>query len=58
MLDKNHKKDFLSDYSDTLLPLHGFKKNSSQEHIIPFKTKTPSIDGYSNSTQGSFRLFF
>ena len=58
MLDKNHKKDFLQEYSDTLLPLHSFKKLGLGEHVIPFKTKSPSVDGYLNSTQGSFKLFF
>jgi hypothetical protein len=57
MLDKNHKKDFLKEYSDDLLATHNYNI-LRQAFIIPFKTKTSIFDGYLNSTQGSFKLFF
>ena len=58
MLDKNHKKDFVSEYSNNILTSHTFKNINNQENLIPFKQKTPLYDGYLNSTQGSFKLFF
>ena len=58
MLDKNHKKDFLSEYSNLELLTHNYNNINKQDYTIPFKTKTSVVDGYTNSTQGSFKLFF
>jgi hypothetical protein len=58
MLDKNHKKDFILEYSDNILSSQSFNNLNKQEFVIPFKAKTSTFDGYFNSTQGSFKLFF
>ena len=58
MLDKNHKKDFISEYSNNILSSKNTNNLNIQENIIPFKTKNSSFDGYVNSTQSSFKLFF
>jgi heme/copper-type cytochrome/quinol oxidase subunit 1 len=58
MLDKNHKKDFITEYANNNLMTQNFINLNKQEFIIPFKTKTSNIEGYLNSTQGSFKLFF
>ena len=58
MLDKNHKKDFISEYSNNILSSKNTNNLSIQENIIPFKTKNSTFDGYVNSTQSSFKLFF
>jgi hypothetical protein len=58
MLDKNHKKDFLNEYSDNLLITHNNNNLNKQDFKIPFKTKMSNVDGYLNSTPGSFKLFF
>jgi len=58
MLDKNHKRDSLFDYSDSILQFTTLNKFSSSEHTIPFKVKKPSIGDYSNSVSGSFKTFF
>ena len=58
MLDKNHKKDFILEYSNNMLSSHNISNTNVQEGSIPFKTKTSNFDGYLNSTQGSYRLFF
>jgi hypothetical protein len=58
MLDKNHKKDFVSEYSNDLLTSYSFNNLNVQNNTIPFKTKTSIFDGYINSTQSSFKLFF
>lgn len=58
MLDKNHKKDFLMDYSDSIFQLSSLKQFNASEHTIPFKSKTPLIGDYINSTSGTFKTFF
>ena len=58
LLDKSHKKDFILEYSDNLLTTHSINNLNNLEVTIPFKTKTSTVDGYVNSTQGSFKLFF
>jgi hypothetical protein len=40
------------------MQLSSFKHFNSDEHLMPFKSKTPAIEGYSISTPGSFRTFF
>jgi len=58
MLDKGHKKSFLTEYSDDTLILNKYKSYNQQEYVIPFKTKKSLTDEYIYSTQGSFKLFF
>jgi hypothetical protein len=58
MLDKNHKRDFLLEYGDSIFQSTSLKKNSSGEYTIPFKLKKPSAGDYSISTPGSFKTFF
>jgi len=58
MLDKSNKRDSILEYSDSIMQLSSFKNHNSQEHIIPFKAKTPAIEGYSAATPGSFKMFF
>ena len=57
ILDKNHKRESLLRYNDSIMQLTSFKHFTDSENNIPFKSKT-SIDGYSNTTLGSFRIFF
>jgi heme/copper-type cytochrome/quinol oxidase subunit 1 len=58
LLDKGNKRDSLLDYNDGLLQLLSFKNFQKTEHIVPFKSKVPAIEGYSVSTPGSFKTFF
>jgi hypothetical protein len=58
MLDKNHKRDSVYDFNDSLLQFTSFNKFSANEHTIPFKTKKPTIGNYTNSVPGSFKTFF
>jgi len=58
MLDKNHKRDAILDYNDSILQLTSFKHFKEDEHLIPFKSKAPAIEGYTTSTPGSFKTFF
>jgi hypothetical protein len=46
------------DYNDSILQLSSFKNFNSGEHLIPFKSKAPTIEGYSAATPGSFKTFF
>jgi len=58
MLDKSNKRDSVLSYNDSLLQLNSFKHINDVEHNIQFKSKTPSIEGYTAATPGSFKLFF
>lgn len=58
MLDKSNKRDSILEYSNSIMQLSSFKNYNPQEHIIPFKSKTPVIEGYSAATPGSFKIFF
>jgi hypothetical protein len=58
MLDKSNKRDSITPYNDTILQLTSFKHFNGAEHNIPFKSKTPAIEGYSSATPGSFKIFF
>jgi hypothetical protein len=58
MLDKSNKRDSLLSYNDSIMQLTSFKYFSEVEHNIIFKSKAPSIEGYSVATPGSFKLFF
>ena len=58
MLDKNHKRDALLDYNDSLLQLSSYKSYTDSEHLLPLKSKESSFDGYKSTTAGSFKLFF
>ena len=58
LLDKNHKKDAILDYSDSIMQLLDIKQQNTSDMVIPFKAKTPNVDGYSATTQGSFKTFF
>ena len=58
LLDKSNKRDALLNYNDNILQLSTFKHINEAEHVIPFKSKAPAIEGYSNSTPGSFKVFF
>jgi hypothetical protein len=40
------------------MQLSSFKQHNPNEHVIPFKSKAPAIEGYSASTPGSFKVFF
>jgi hypothetical protein len=57
-LDKSNRRDAILEYSDSIMQLSSYKNYSSNEHIIPFKPKTPAIGGYSTATPGSFKTFF
>jgi hypothetical protein len=58
MLDKSNKRDSLLSYNDSIMQLTSFKHFNGVEHNIIFKSKAPSIEGYSSATPGSFKLFF
>jgi len=58
MLDKNHKKDSMLEYNDSIMQFSSYKNYLDIEHTIPFKKKSSSFDGYTNTTAGSFKLFF
>ena len=58
MLDKNHKKEILLDYSDSILSSSSLKQQNLSDTIIPFKLKNSTIDGYSYTTAGSYKTFF
>jgi len=58
MLDKNHKRDSLLDYNDTILQFTTLNNFNSSEHVIPFKVKKPTIGEYLNSVSSSFKTFF
>jgi len=57
MLDKNHKRDALIEYNDSVMQLSSFKKFDASEHIIPFKAKASVFEGSDSSVQGSFKTF-
>jgi len=58
MLDKSNRRDSLLAYNDSIMQLASFKNFNEVEHNIVFKSKAPSIEGYSAATPGSFKLFF
>jgi len=58
MLDKNHKRDGILEYGDSLFQLTSLLKPNLSEHTIPFKSKKPSIGDYTNTVPGSFKTFF
>jgi hypothetical protein len=58
MLDKSNKRDSILEYSNSIMQLSSFKNYNSQEHVIPFKSKIPAIDGYAAATPGSYKIFF
>jgi len=58
MLDKSNKRDSVLVHSDSIMQLSSFKKYNEQEHIIPFKSKVPVVEGYSATVPGSFKIFF
>jgi len=58
MLDKSNKRESILGYSDSIMQLSSYKNINLSEYIIPFKSKTPVIEGYTSSTPGSFKIFF
>ena len=58
ILDKNHKRDLLSDYSDSIMQFETFKNQNMNDTTIPFKTKIPTVGNYTATTPGSFKTFF
>jgi hypothetical protein len=57
MLDKNHKRDALVHYNDSIMQLSSFKKFHANEHVIPFKAKAAVFEDYGNAVPGSFKTF-
>lgn len=58
LLDKSNKRDSILEYGDSLLQLSSFKQNNLNEHTIPFKIKSSSVEGYTASVPGSFKTYF
>ena len=40
------------------MQLLDIKQQNVSDTVIPFKAKTPNVEGYSSTTQGSFKTFF
>ena len=58
ILDKNHKKELLVDYSDSIFQKKIFQNSDLTDTFLPFKNKNTIGDSYKYANGNSYKTFF